>query len=206
MTITLTLEKKEKLLNFCHEILREFVVTIRFLSKPIGNLVAAFAAVILGSFYYRTLKTDKAKTLQQSNWNYDTSVRLSDEAKKELRWRITNIISSHQHIHVPYLDITIYTDSSTLGWGVTDGNNPSGGGWKADEIIDLKAIFIGVQACSRGKNYKYLRVMPDNKTAISYVNNKEEIKSKFCNEIAKKLWMWCTSQNMLVSAAHISGT
>ena len=67
MTITLTLEKKEKPLNFCHEILREFVVTIRFLSKPIGNLVAAFAAVTLGSFYYRTLKTDKAKTLQQSN-------------------------------------------------------------------------------------------------------------------------------------------
>ena len=95
-------------------------------------------------------------------------------------------MSSHQHIHVPYLDITIYTDSSTLGWGVTDGNNPSGGGWKADEIIDLKAIFIGVQTCSRGKNYKHLRVMSDNKTAISYVNNKEEIKSKFCNEIAKK--------------------
>ena len=87
---------------------------------------------------------------------------------------------------MPYLDITIYTDSSTLGWGVTDGNNPSGGGWKADEIIDLKAIFIGVKTCSRGKNYKHLRVMPDNKTAISYVNNKEEIKSKFCNEIGKK--------------------
>ena len=43
-------------------------------------------------------------------------------------------MSSLQHVHVPDPDITIYTDSSTLGWGVTDGNNPSGGRWKADEI------------------------------------------------------------------------
>ena len=48
MTITVTLEKKEKILNLCQEILREDVVTIRFLSKLIRNLVAAFLAVTLG--------------------------------------------------------------------------------------------------------------------------------------------------------------
>ena len=43
-------------------------------------------------------------------------------------------MSSLQHIHVPDPEITFYTDSITLGWGVTDGNNPLGGRWKADEI------------------------------------------------------------------------
>ena len=61
MTITLTLEKKEKILNLCHEILKEDVVTIKFLSKLIGNLVAAFSAVTLGPFYYRALEMDKVK-------------------------------------------------------------------------------------------------------------------------------------------------
>ena len=69
---------------------------------------------------------DKAKALQLSNGNYDTSVSLSNETKKELPWWITNILCNIQHIHVPDLDITIYTDSTTLGWGVTDGKNPSG--------------------------------------------------------------------------------
>ena len=64
---------------------------------------------------------------------------------------------SLQYIHVPDPDITIYTDSRTLGWGVTDGNNPSGAGWKAEEInhinmLELKAIFIGMQTYSKGKN------------------------------------------------------
>ena len=35
-------------------------------------------------------------------------------------------MSSLQYIHVRDQDITIYTNSSTLGWGVTDGKNPSG--------------------------------------------------------------------------------
>ena len=69
----------------------------------------------------------KAKALQQPNGNYDASVRLSNKARRELCWWITNIMFSFQHIHVPDPDITIYTDSSTLGWGVTDEYNPSGG-------------------------------------------------------------------------------
>ena len=128
MTFTLALKKKEK------NVVTEDVVTIRFLSKLIGDLVAASPAVTLGTFYYRALEPDKTKALHQSNGNCDASVRLSNEAKKELYWWITIIMSSLQHIHVPDSEITFYTDSSILGWGVTDGNNPSRGRWKSDEI------------------------------------------------------------------------
>ena len=76
------------------------------------NLAAVFPAITLGPFYYRALETDKAKTLQQSSGNYDASVRLSNEANKELCWWITNIMSRLQHIHVPDPDITIHTDSN----------------------------------------------------------------------------------------------
>ena len=119
MTITLTLEKKEEILN--QEFLWENVVTIRFLSKLLGNLVAAFPAVTLGPFYYTALEMNKAKALQQSNGNHDTSLRWSKEAKKELCWWITNIMSCLQHIHVPDPDINMYNDASTLEWGVMNG-------------------------------------------------------------------------------------
>ena len=58
---------------------------------------------------------DKAKALQQSNGNYNASVGLPNEAKKELSWWTANIISSLQYIHVPDPDIIIYTDADTLG-------------------------------------------------------------------------------------------
>ena len=181
------------------------------LLKLIRNLGAAFPSVTMRQFYYRALETDKAKVLQQFNGNYDASVRLSNEAKKELCWLITKIMSTLQRIYVLDPDINIYNNSSTLGWGITDANNPSGGKWKADEInhinaLELKAIIIGVQKYCKGKSYKYVRVMPDNRTAVSYVNNKVGNKSEICNETAKKLWVGCTTQNMYVLAAHISGT
>ena len=54
---------EKKIINLCQEILREYVVKIRFLSKLIGDLVAVFSAVTLEPFYYRALETDKAKAL-----------------------------------------------------------------------------------------------------------------------------------------------
>ena len=58
---------------------------------------------------------------------------------------------------MPDPDITIYTDSSTLGWGVTDRKNPSGSTWKAEEInhinvLEIKAILIGAQTYCKRKN------------------------------------------------------
>ena len=63
----------------------------------------------MGRFYYRALEMDKAQALQQFSGNYDASVRLSHEAKKELCWWITNIISSFQDIQLRDSDITLYT-------------------------------------------------------------------------------------------------
>ena len=74
--------------------------------------------------------------------------------------------------------------------GSRDGNNPSGGRWKADKInhinvLELKAIFIGVQTYYKEKNYKHFRVISDNITALSNVNNKEGIKCSFAMKLQK---------------------
>ena len=65
-------------------------------------------------------------------------------------------MSTLQHIHVHDQDITIYTDSSTSRWGVTDRNNPSRGRWKADKtnqihVLELKVIPIGLQTYCKEK-------------------------------------------------------
>ena len=69
-------------------------------------------------------------------------------------------------------------------------------------MLELKAILIRVQTSCKWKNYKHIRVMSDNITAVSYVDNEGEMKSEF----AEELWVWCTLQNMWVSAAQIRGT
>ena len=92
MTIILTLEKKIKNSKPLPRNHREDVVKIKFLSNPIGNLVAAFSVVTLEPFYYRALENDMKKALQQAHGKCDASVTLSKDAKKELCWWITNIV------------------------------------------------------------------------------------------------------------------
>ena len=45
--------------------------------------------------------------------------------------------------------------------------------------------------------------MSDNTTAISYANKNGDLKSHVCNKIVKEIWIWCTSRDLHISAAHI---
>ena len=49
-------------------------------------------------------------------------------------------MSSLQPIYTPGPDITIYTDSNILEWDITDGNNPSVGRWKVNEISQMNVL------------------------------------------------------------------
>ena len=47
--------------------------------------------------------------------------------------------------------------------------------------------------------------MCDNVTAIAYINNMGGIKSETCNNIAFRIWNFCTENNIWISAAYIPG-
>ena len=47
--------------------------------------------------------------------------------------------------------------------------------------------------------------MSDKTTAISYINKKGGLKTTECNKIGEKIWIWCTSSDLNISAAHTQG-
>ena len=54
-------------------------------------------------------------------------------------------------------------------------------GWEADKIShvdvpELKGMFVRIKTYCKDKTYKHVRLVFDNKTAISYVRNKAGIK------------------------------
>lgn len=95
------------------------------------------------------------------------------------------------------LTIIIYIDGSLTGWGITDGISPSSGLWRKAEVqhinvLDVRAIKIGIYTYCRNKDFLRIRIMCDNVTAINYVNNMGGIKSQTCNNIASRIWDFCT--------------
>ena len=127
MTIELTKEKKEKIVNHYEEALSNRVISIRQLAKVIGNLVAAFPAVPNGKLYYRELEREKIYALRSNRGDFDKKFPISDKACQDLIWWKDNIISSIENIRKPEIDITIHTDASLIGWGITNGHSSNGG-------------------------------------------------------------------------------
>ena len=89
MTITLTNEKKQKILNLSTAA-RLAHTLIRKLAKLIENLAASMEAVPYGRLFYRKLERDKMKSLQQNKGS--SEAKISDLSKKELTWWENNIL------------------------------------------------------------------------------------------------------------------
>ena len=82
-----------------------------------------------------------------------------------MQWWINNIDNSCHHINIPNLDITL------TGWGVTDRISPSRGLWHKAKlehinVLELRAIEIGIYEYCKSKDFLHVRVVCDNVTAI----------------------------------------
>ena len=177
---------------------------IRKLASFIGNLVASFPAVPYGPLFYRSLERDKHHSLVVAKGKFDHPAILSNNSLQEIDWWSMNIATSIKHINIPEIDITIYTDASLKGWGITDGINPSGGRWADNEmhyinVLELKAAIFGIIAYCKNKSVKHARIMLDNTTAVTYINNMGGTKSPQCNELAREIWLWAIHRNLRTS-------
>ena len=154
MTIMLTHERKQKLLNACACLLEKTAEKIRTVASCIGLMVASFVAVPLGPLYYRVLEKDKNRALSENKGNCERKMLVSEESKNELRWWVENTEEQSAPIYRPNPTITMKTDSSLTGWGalIVGTEKQTKGLWTEEEkryhinYLELLAAFLGLKA------------------------------------------------------------
>ena len=213
MTIRLTEEKKLRIYNLADTLLNR-QVSIRIVSRFIGNLTAAFDGVTHGRLYYRHIEFDKTVALSMSAGNYESHCELSQEAIKEVLWWKEHIMDSYAIIKDnPKIDYIIHTDASQEGWGASDGTlSDINGRWSMGEqnihinVLELKAIKLAILSyLPLQKNIKHIRIRSDNTTAIAYINKQGGSHCMHLNDMAVDIWETCIAQGVTISAAHIPG-
>ena len=216
MTITLTPRKKEKIKDLGYGLLHS-IVTIRMVSRFIGNLTAAFDGVPMGRLHYRHLEMSKTISLKMNGYNFDAPCYLSTKAIEEIRWWLDNITSSFAYIKaVPKVDYTIYTDASLKdggGWGAYDEiHDKINGRWSLEEqwmninCLELKAITLAIEAYAPLRpQCKHIRIMSDNTSAIAYINKQGGTHCMVMNDLAVDIWSKAAERGIHISAAHIPG-
>ena len=210
MRITLTRDKKEKLIALCSSVLAKAEITIAELSQIIGTIVSSLPGVEYGKLHYRQLEIDKNTALKLYKGDYKALLSLSIRAQSELRWWFENVQQSFNPISHGNPDMTLVTDASKLGWGAHIDGDITQGLWNIEESLlhinelELKAIYFAVKAFSPRMEGKHVKVESDNSTAVCYINAMGGTKSPSCNDITYLIWSWCIIKNIWLTATPIA--
>ncbi len=212
MQVMLTPHKVNKLKLSCLKVLKKPHLTVRELSQLIGSLVSSFPGVQYGPLHYRSLEALKTKVLKDCKGDFEAMLSLTPACIEDLQWWVDHIDTAYKPILYKNADVIMHSDASKAGWGAVINNTSTGGRWDKSEteqhinVLELRALFMGLQSFSDTVKNKHVQAYMDNSTAVAYINSMGGTRSPECNELAREIWQWCIVNNVWVSAAHIPGS
>lgn len=186
--------------------------SIRDIAKLIGIFVSCCPAVQFGQLYTRYLEMDKIAALRVSKGDFDANMMLSEAAKLEIFWWISNVDHSSKTMLEPDVDLRLYTDASLLGWGAVCLGHSTGGRWSDEESrlhinpLELRAVLFGLRSLCGSVSGLHIRVCSDNSTAVAYINNLGGTRSLKCHEIARFIFEWAVERHVVITAEHLPGS
>ena len=214
MTVRLTSPKRDKLVQMCQKFLQpNKLYTIRQVASLIGSLVSSFPGVEFGPLHYRALEADKDSHLRMHQGHFDALMSLSAGSLEDLNWWVFHLPSASKNIYHSPPNLILHTDASGIGWGTTLSNGSTTHGiWSQAEAsrhinyLELQAVYLALSSLLNHETNVHVRVMCDNVTAVTYINEMGGCKSEQCNSVAKLIWNWAIARRIWVSAAHVAGS
>ena len=67
------------------------------------------------------------------------------------------------------------------------------------------AILLALQVLCNHMQNRYIKLLCDNTTAVSYIRNTGGTKSCSCNDITREIFMWCIDRELTLSISHLPG-
>ena len=192
------------------QVLAKEEASARQLAQLIGRMSAAILAIYPAPLHYRSLQALKHKALARSG--YDGMIRLSQEAKEDLRWWTNNLSQwNGQMLSQSSPHCVIETDASMMGWGAFYQGEATGGCWSAEEQklhineLELLAVFYALRSFLKKKRGITVLVRSDNIAAVSHINKLGGTRSPPLIAQTKQIFAWCLQRQIRVFAQHLPG-
>lgn len=210
MTVSLSEDKIISIKNKILGVIKSPTVSLQYLAELVGKMVSVFCAVTYSKLYYRQLEIEKTKALRANGFDFSKSISLSPVAREDLNWWLKNLGSESVKIESKIADHCIQTDASSFGYGGVYGDRKISGLWSPSEITlhinvkELMAIQYSLELLFSSSKNCCIKVLTDNKTALTYINNMGG-KMQGCHNVAKRIWKWAIQRNIWLMSAFIPG-
>ena len=213
MSVTITQDKVNKMIDLSQKILAMDQVQIRTLASLIGQMNAARLATLYGPLHTKSLEIAKNIALAKNQGDFDAFLVLSPLDRLDIQWWIQNCPRASRPINTPPIDTTIYTDASLVGYGFysKDLNKKGGGRWSETEQqyhvnqLEIKAVHLALLCLFPHRANLHIKVFSDSQVAIRCIVKQGSTHSMTCNSETRNLLLFCEKQNFQLSMAHIPG-
>ena len=211
-TVSVPVEKVDALRLLCSSALSE-PVSLRFLARIIGTIDSFRFGCPIAPLHCRSLQFDLIAHLSpEPNWN--SILVLSSSAREDLRWWLECVVPLRPSSLASFSPShRMETDASLVGWGAFQHSGSfTQGHWSSSEselhinFLELKAVFLGVQALFPGSSPTSLLVICDNTPTVSYINHTGGTRSRPLCDLALELWDYCLSHNIWLKAVYHRGS
>ena len=209
MKFYLPSEKEKKTYQLCKALQKDDPTSLHLLAQLLAFLESCRPAIRLASLHYRRLQSSLIQQVTLNNGPYQGTVNLNKIARKKLHWWIANI---HQlngsPICPPTTEMTITSDASKIGWGVTCGNLSTRGLWSHPKqafyvnLLVLKAAFLAIRTFLKQHSNMSVKLRLDNTTAVSYINNQGGTRSPIPMSITLNQWNWCLQHKVFIRVEY----
>ena len=184
-------------------------VTLQDLSSFIGLAVASALAVELAPLRYKYLEILRNQGLVRSCGDYYTNITLDDHARDLITWWVANIDFQEESLLSSSPDCELFTDACLTGWGASIGDVTTGGHWAHEEldhinILELKAILLGMQSLCRDRTGSHVRLRSDNTTAVACIACCGSTRPNL-HALTVNIFEWAASRDITLSAQHVQG-
>ena len=208
MTIMVTKEKQDKIKELGRRLVSCRSLKVRSLASFIGNAVAAGPGVPLAPLHYKYLEVLRTRALVVGKGDYNAVMSLDHKAKEVVSWWLTYDFAPRSLL-APPVDVYLFTDASTSGWGATLGHVSANGHWTESEleqinVLELRAVLFGLRSLCRDMQGVHVEVNCDNSTTVSCINRCGSTKVKLL-ELVEEIFEWCAVRCIALSAAHVKG-
>ena len=139
-------------------------------------------------------------------------VPLPREVKRDLSWwMVRDHLLMGVRFGTPAPDLHLYSDASCLGWGAHLLDQHVSGVWSDQEkllhinLLEMKALFLGLQAFREDVIGHHVTAMCDNSTVVAYVNKQGGTVSRALCFLASRLLRWTESFDVHLNVRYLRG-
>ena len=178
----------------------------------LGHLASLERLVPHGRLRMRSLQWHLKVHWSPESYPPSLPVPLPREVKRDLSWwMVRDHLLSGVRFGTPAPDLHLYSDASCLGWSAHLLDQHVSGVWSGQEkllhidLLEMKALFLGLQAFREGVIGHHVTAMCDNSTVVAYVNKQGGTVSPALCLLASRLLRLTESLDVHLDARYLPG-